>query len=200
MKRIIVVILGLLIVHSSSIKEHEIDNTLDHKIMERFSKYNPELWESFENEFFDRLDEMGLLIDQNDTIEAIQKLNIKLLAEGYPREFYVDTNIDATTKLLSDLKKIGYLKSDESAHKFIFGMLDPIVQNFENENSVELDSNNYFKTYTSYNPDSIQISYDLEILGLEKNRNLEKLWNKNGTRKMLILFYMSRMINIDWVK
>lgn len=168
---------------------------MNKRIVERFSEYEPNLWNTFENEFFNRLSESGFLKNGVDTISALEKLNLRIGAEGYWPEFYSDPSDIRIKKLISNLENIGYKKGDEAAHQFLFDLLTPIVSSFEKENNIKFDSLNIIKAYTIFNPDTIQVSYDLGILGLEKNNRLEELWNQKGTRKILILYYMSRMIN-----
>lgn len=199
MKRILVYILGLLIIYSCSNKEREIDNTVNLKIAEKFSKYNPDLWESFENEFFMRLVESGFLNDETDTINAIHNLNTGIMAAGYNPEFFVDLDKKESKKLISNLEKISYKADDESAHRFLFDLLTPIISSFETENNITLDSTNFIKAYTLFDPNEIPVNYDLSMASLERiDGRVEELWNQKGTRKMLILFYMSRMINENY--
>lgn len=200
MNRILFYTILFFIISSCSNKENEIDNIVNQSIIEQFSEYDPNLWDTFETEFFNRLSESGFLKNEVDTISALQKLNLKIMTEGYWPEFYSDTNDIRIKKLITDLETIGYNRNDESAHKFLYNLLDPLVSSFEKENRITLDSLNMIKAYVIFNPDSIQISYDLSLNYSEKNEMLENRWNKKGTRKMLILFYMSRMINQEWMK
>ncbi|MBN1180907.1 MAG: hypothetical protein JXB49_01380 [Bacteroidales bacterium] len=203
MKRIsilYIILLSILISCAKTDHEKELDNLISQKIIETLSKDDQHLWSTIENEFYNKMKEFEVF-DTNDTLKSLIDLNNRIQIYGYKDDFYFDTNSTIVKGIIENLDNAGYKKTDECAHRFLFSLCNPIVEQYEKENDVEFDELNLVKFFAINNPDTISVPYETSIHALNENTEyLEKNWKEPGTRKMLILMYISRMINPDWHK
>ena len=197
MKKGTIYLIAIVMFFSCNRKDHnkEIDSLINKKIEQVFEENRQGLWNSLEEKFFNKIFELGYFKKINDTINAIHLLNNDIQSAGFREDFFLDTNINENNRLISNLKVLEFKKNDECANIFLYDLCGPIVNEYESKNAIILDSLNYIKYLTLYNPDSVGKSFDMTISNFEKNNLLEQLWKNPGTRKIIILIYFNRMIS-----
>jgi hypothetical protein len=179
---------------SSTCDLTEIDSEVNREITSKFDRHDPNLWTDLETEFYHRLTDLGLKNSETDSLKAFRELMIFVTESGYPKEFFIDKENPDIKKLISDLKLIGFDQGDESAHEFLYSLIDPMLEDCTNRNELLNPPRDMLVAFGSTNPDSIGISYDLATLQFYKYYDVKDL-ERPGLYKSLLIFYFSRMMN-----
>lgn len=185
MKKFLLV--ALVFVISCNGKENKVDSAVNREISEKINSI-PTLWKKTEAHFFQRIADLGLM-ENKDSTEAFYNLIIYVQDFGYPDSFFVDKSDKSTQKLLNDLNQIGFRSDEESAHKFLYEICNPIVKSYGLNDSTNLISN-----FGRTNPDSIGFNFRLGAAHMPTQVFRRPNLNDPGLRKLLTLFYFSEMI------
>lgn len=118
---------------------------------------------------------------------------VSVIESGYPEEFFIDSKNPESKKLIKGLEQIGFVQGDESAHEFLYSLINPILQDCSNQNDLLTPPRNMLIAFGSTNPDSIRLSYDLATIDLYNYYDTKDL-ERPGLYKSLLIFYFSRMM------
>ncbi len=189
----------LLIIFSCNEKNRivEIDMKVNNQIIERFNQYDSNLWNDLENEFYNRMVEMKIFEPNKDSLTAIKEFMNTIIVEGYSKDFFVNFENPKTEKLITDLRKIGFIGSDYSAHYFLYDLTNPIMTKREIDKKLQDYPRDLLVAFATTNPDSLKLGFDLSAFELNKQYTRKDL-ERPGLYKELVLFYFGRMINKDF--
>jgi len=197
MLKVQVQIIAILLLISCSSMDHEqnLEQLVAQEIDDVINQNDQLLWTKIESEVFGMLGRIADL-EGADTLAAFQRLNFRILTEGYLPEFFVASTTQVEIDLITPLRAVGFNYPDECAHRFLHTLCEPLLEQYQATNDISIDPKNLIAFYGSNDPDSISMYLDLNILGLEKERSsvLKKSWAQPGSRKILILMYLSKMI------
>lgn len=172
----------------------EIDFEVNRKIISTFNSQDPNLWNDLESEFYARLTCLGLYDSETDSLDAFKDLMIFVTESGYPEEFFIDYQSQESENLIKNLNQIGFVQSDESAHEFLYSLINPILQGCSNWNNLLTPPRDMLVAFGSTNPDSVRLSFDLATIDFHKQYDTKDL-KRSGLYKVLLIFYFSRMMN-----
>ena len=198
MKYLITVLLS--IVMFSCNKEDriiEIDTAVNKLIVDVFNKFDHNLWNEVENEFYNRMKEMKIYKEETDSLSAFKDLMNTVLAMGYPDEYYVEFENPKIKKMINNLNKIGVYNSDESSHSFLYTLTNSIIKKTKIDEKLQSYPRDLLVAFATTNPDSLRLSFDLSTTDLNEQYTRDDL-KRPGLYKELLLFYFIRMIDEDF--